>query len=212
MDKKLKGIFVLIFLLVLIVLMRYFQVSYKLIIGLGVLVILLLFIKRLFLLIRTYRMEKMARDFGLNFSGDKKLWKLWIINPQDKLNIIWGELNGNKIEIYDFVKYKWSDFNSIPYYDLCDHIIFRAGLTFRYSYSPMYTVCSFAKKKYEVKGILWMFPSIKFLKKWLKAISERIDYEPKYNPIVNNLKIFLFFIILIIIIFSILMFNLLMLK
>lgn len=142
--------------------------------------LLIYFVFKLPLYIRTIKMGRLAKKCNLNFSGTRCLFNLK--QPLfEKINVISGLLNGHKIIIYDFILGADS-MSSSRYYTF----FIKDG-----------------QKPDMIEGLSWGFPRIKIIEKWLIALQNGKDYKFRNS---YGLKIFVRFITAIIILLVILFF------
>lgn len=136
--------------------------------------LLIYFVFKLPLYIRTIKMGRLAKKCNLNFSGTRCLFNLK--QPLfEKINVISGYVNGHKIIVYDFILGAGSRMSSSRYYTF----FIKDG-----------------QKPDMIEGLIWGFPKIRIIEKWLIALQNGKDYKFRNS---YGFKIFARFITAIII-------------
>lgn len=121
-------------------------------------ILLLYFALRIPLLfIRNLMMKKLAREFNLNFNSRRYLSR-FSDEAYWKMNLLSGILGGQNVEIYD---------NFFIYGDHSDRT------------TAYYTTFIKDRQCYGLEGLIWGFPSINTLRKWLRLTKEGKDYRPR---------------------------------
>lgn len=122
--------------------------------------------------VRNRRMEKLAREFNLEFrKGDNSKF----FAAKEIFNGITGNINGHYIEISDMVR--------------MEPAVVSVGIRY---YDRYFTLLRKDNNSYEIQGLIWGFPRVRTIRKWLKAVEDGCDSVPLHGYLINFLaKLFI---------------------